>query len=133
MKECTRRFITAYISATEKGNISSNSIEAILLKKDNNCNELSELKTALLNINNDTVFDNLLRLEKDGTLYDYLKILMCFEEGKKELGYTLADVSYRAFTPKMTIIRFENLENLCSAIKLLKFLAVVKKRLYVGE
>lgn len=116
-------FVNEYVTRVEKQDLVEINLRTIMEAPSNTC--FSEVKFKLLAIKDNDVVETILKLEDDGVLYDYLKMLKSYVKRRKEQNYTMGDIARFANIPLFTVRRYENLHNIISTSGQLKLLKAV--------
>ena len=108
MKDNIYEFVKEYVSYYETAKKYKLSVEKVI--------ECGKFKWMMeeIRLNDAESYIVILRLEDDGVLYEYLKIMLKYYENRQLLRISMQKVAELTKVPIVTIRRFENLKHIAS-------------------
>ena len=128
MKNSVRRFIYNYVESFASNNNYPLKIEEIIDIKDGAMLELSNTLKILKKEDPD-VYENILALDKDGLLLDYLQIIYNFDKKRRNLLLSMAKISRQSGICISTLKRIEGLHSIPTVRVLMNILKTVNLKL----
>lgn len=133
MKRSTYNFVSKYCSYFSKKDFSKITINEILLCSSDNPN-IEEISKAIriIQVEDADVFKNILKWDNEGILFDHLQIIKMYNDRKKSLKLSIAEISRRTGVAVSTIKRIEGLRKMPKLNSLLKMLRAVDLKININ-